>query len=104
LFQVSFENCILNFSSFYGVKLKGSKFGNCTLQEVDFTAADLTNVTFADSDLLRSIFVESILERVDFTSAYNYTIDPELNRMKKAKFSLNGLPGLLEKYNIEIEP
>jgi len=31
-------------------------------------------------------------------------IDPELNRIKKAKFSQSGLAGLLEKYDLEIDP
>jgi len=30
-------------------------------------------------------------------------IDPEVNRIKKAKFSVSGVPGLLNKYDIEIE-
>jgi fluoroquinolone resistance protein len=30
-------------------------------------------------------------------------VDPEVNRMKKAKFSTAGVTGLLDKYNIVIE-
>jgi hypothetical protein len=43
------------------------------------------------------------LEKADFRSAFNFSIDPEMNRMKKAKFSRTGVFGLLHKYNIEIE-
>jgi hypothetical protein len=43
------------------------------------------------------------MEKTDFTSAVNYSIDPEINKLAKAKFSLNGIKGLLEKYNIDIE-
>jgi hypothetical protein len=43
------------------------------------------------------------LERTDFRTSYNYSIDPEINRISKAKFSINGVVGLLGKYNIEIE-
>jgi hypothetical protein len=43
------------------------------------------------------------LAAVDFSTAYNYTIDPEFNPMKKAKFSTQGIPGLLQKYDIKIE-
>ncbi|WP_419802798.1 hypothetical protein [Mucilaginibacter sp.] len=38
----------------------------------------------------------------DFSSAYNFSIDPENNRIKKAKFSVAGLPGLLEKFGLKI--
>lgn len=103
LFEVNFSNCIINFSSFYAVKLKNTNFNACIMQEVDFTDADLTNVSFHDCDLQRAIFVETILEKTDFRTALNYSIDPELNRMKKAKFSLPGVLGLLDKYAIEIE-
>jgi hypothetical protein len=30
-------------------------------------------------------------------------IDPENNKVKKAKFALTGIAGLLEKYGIEID-
>ena len=33
----------------------------------------------------------------------NFGIDPELNQLKKAKFSIVGIPGLLNKYGIEIQ-
>ncbi|MEI6884575.1 MAG: hypothetical protein WCO02_08810 [Bacteroidota bacterium] len=39
----------------------------------------------------------------DFRSSFNYSIDPGMNRMKKAKFSLAGLVGLLDQYDIEVE-
>jgi hypothetical protein len=43
------------------------------------------------------------LEKADFRSAYNLSIDPEKNKIKKAKFSSTCLTELLEKYNIDIE-
>ncbi|GEM_PF-5150870 len=33
----------------------------------------------------------------------DYSINPETNKIKKAKFSLLGIPGLLDRYDIEIE-
>ncbi|MCC6186899.1 MAG: pentapeptide repeat-containing protein, partial [Chitinophagaceae bacterium] len=43
-----------------------------------------------------------ILEKTDFRSAYNYSIHPERNRIKKAKFAQAGLAGLLQHYDIVI--
>ena len=37
-----------------------------------------------------------------FQTAYNYKIDPEINPMRKAKFSTQGIVGLLDKYDIKM--
>ena len=54
-------------------------------------------------DVSGAIIENSVLEEVDFRTAYNYTIDPESNRIRKAKFEVQGIDGLLSKYGIEIE-
>jgi hypothetical protein len=50
-----------------------------------------------------AIFNDSQLAGADFRTAFNYKIDPEFNPMKKAKFSAQGIVGLLDKYDIKIE-
>ncbi len=100
--EVSFENTILNHSSFYQLNLKNTNFKNTQCHEVDFTEANLTNSIFDNCDLLRTNFVNSVLEKVNFSSSYNLYIDPEINKLKKAKFSLDNISGLLKKYEIEI--
>ncbi|RZL97280.1 MAG: pentapeptide repeat-containing protein, partial [Pedobacter sp.] len=102
LLTVSFEDCFLHLSSFYKLKLKKTKFIKCDLREVDFADADLTAATFIECNLDRSIFQNTILEKVDFRTATNYSIDPETNRIKNAKFSKDGIAGLLDKYKIDI--
>ncbi len=99
----TFEDCSLKLSTFYKLKLKKTLFKNCNLQEVDFTETDISQSKFENCDLQRAIFAKTNLEMVDFRTAYNYSIDPEFNRMKKAKFSATGVIGLLDKYNIIIE-
>jgi fluoroquinolone resistance protein len=103
--MVSFEidGCVLEFSSFNKLKLKKTIFKNSKIIEADFTEADLSDSSFVNCDLQRTIFKITNLERVDFRTSYNYSIDPDSNRIKKAKFSLPGIAGLLEKYDIEIE-
>ena len=83
--------------------VKKVKFKNCSLQEVDFIESDLSNSIFDNCDLALAIFKNTLLEKADFRTAYNYSIDPEINRIKKAKFSRAGLVGLLDSYDIEIE-
>jgi fluoroquinolone resistance protein len=73
------------------------------LREVDFVECDLTNSLFERCDLLSAMFDGTTLEGSDLRTAQNFSIDPELNRVKKAKFSVDGLPGLLNKYNLIIE-
>jgi fluoroquinolone resistance protein len=103
LFAAGFENCILNFASFYKMGLKNANFKDCKLQEVDFSECNLSGAVFDNCDLTRAAFEHTNLEKADFRTAFNYSIDLELNRTKKAKFSIPGIVGLLDKYEIEIE-
>ena len=102
LFSVDFDSCQLNLSSFYNCSLKKTSFKNCNLSEVDLAGADLTGSTFENCDLQGAIFDNTILEKADLRSSFGFMIDPEANRVKKAKFALASLPGLLGKYDIEI--
>jgi len=103
LLSFRFKGCTLDLSSFYGLVLKKTIFENCKLLEVDFVETDLTASTFDGCDLQRAIFDRSILERADFRAAYNFNIDPERNKVRKAKFSRDGVVGLLGKYDIVVE-
>jgi uncharacterized protein YjbI with pentapeptide repeats len=98
-----FENCSLNHSSFYQTSIKKTVFKNSKLQEVDFSDCDLTISLFDNCDLAGATFMNTNIEKTDFRTSINYTINPEINRIKKAKFSLQGVIGLLAKYDIEID-
>ncbi len=102
-FSVRFNNCTLNHSSFYSWKIKKTIFKNSHLIEVDFTNCDLSNAVFDNCDLSNAIFENTTLEKADFRTSFNYSLNPEINRIKKAKFSLTGIAGLLSKYDIEID-
>ena len=99
----SFEDCQVNHSSFYKTGISKTVFRATQLHETDFTDADLTGVVFDNCDLLRATFDNTVLERADLRTAFNYSIDPERNRLKKARFSLPEVVGLLNKYDIIIE-
>jgi len=100
---IELDNCILNHASFYKRKLKELQFRDCKMLEVDFTEADLTGAVFSNCDLAGAVFDRTILEKADLRTAYHYMLDPETNRVKKAKFSADGIAGLLSKYDITIE-
>ena len=101
--RTGFNCCVLDYSSFYKVKLKGALFQDTKLLEVNFTEADLTSVSFAGCDLSGTVFENTILVSTDFRSARNFIIDPERNSLRKAKFSSSDLVRLLTKYQLEIE-
>ncbi|MBQ4819174.1 pentapeptide repeat-containing protein [Aquimarina sp. MMG016] len=103
MFSVEFGKCNLDLASFYGFVLKNTVFNNCNLKEADFTETDLTGSVFHNCNLSNAVFKNTIAERVDFRTAENFTIDPENNRLKKAKFSTSGLSGLLEKYDLIVK-
>lgn len=104
LFTVAFDNCHLNLSSFYRRALKKTSFRNCSLHEADFTESDLSGSVFDNCDLTGARFENTVLDKVDFRTAFNYTINLQINKAKKAQFSLAGLPGLLAGYDIVITP
>ncbi len=87
---------------FFKLSLKNIEFKDCRLHEVDFTEAILTNAAFLNCDLQRAVFDNSILEGADFRTAYHFSINPQNNRIKKAKFSHNNIAGLLDTYQLSI--
>ncbi len=103
MFSVQFEGCQLNLSSFFKRKIKKAWFKDCQLHEVDFAECDLNHSNFINCDLAGAIFDHTNLEHANLTTAINFIIDPNENSLKKAKLSLPGLPGLLQKYGIVIE-
>jgi len=102
-FSFSFENCQLDYASFYKLKIKKTVFSKSQFKEADFTECDLNHAVFDDCNLLLARFDHNNLEWADFRTSYNFLIDPGINRVKKAKFSLSGIAGLLEKFDIVIE-
>ncbi len=101
--EFGFQNCILNHASFFKMKFKKTVFKDCQLIETDFSECDVTSSTFDNCDLSGATFDATNLEKADFRTSFNYIIDPEINKIKKAKFALPEVLGLLSKYDIVIE-
>ena len=78
-------------------------FKQCVIHEVDFTDADLSNAVFDNCDLMGSTFMNTNVEKANFSTAKNYSINPAFNKIKKAKFSVPEITGLLHQYDIVIE-
>ena len=99
----SFENCRLGHSSFFRLKLRKTRFVHCDMEGVDFGEADLTEALFESTKLVQAIFDNTILEKADLRTASGFSIEPERNKLKKARFSKANIAGLLDKYQIKVE-
>lgn len=104
LFAAVFTDCLMDSCSFQGMSLQHATFAGCRMHGVEFSGADVSGVVFDRCDLSDAVFVDCDLRGTDFRTALGFTLDPELNRMKGARFSLDGLQGLLAKYGIRVEP
>lgn len=103
LLYFKFSYCMLSYASFYQLKITKMIWKNCMLEEADFSEAELTGAQFMDCDFRGAMFDQTNLEKADFSTSINYSIDPEANRIKKAKFSKDGALGLLAKYDIILD-
>ncbi|MEH6445642.1 MAG: pentapeptide repeat-containing protein [Oceanospirillaceae bacterium] len=99
---VSFERCVLNDSSFYGLTLQRLKLLDCRCYEVDFREGDFNHANFSHSDFTRSLFSRTNLTAANFSEALNYDIEIENNRIKGAKFSRYEAVRLLNSLEIEL--
>ena len=102
LFAVHFDQCQLDYASFWARAMPNTRFMGCSLREADFTGADLTNAVFQECSLLNAVFSQTKLPAADFTTAHDVVLDPELNELQQARFALHGLPGLLAKHGLVI--
>lgn len=103
LFEVYFTESQADFSSFYQCNLKSSKFNKSQFVSVDFSDSNLSGVSLNSCDFKNAIFNNTNLEKADFSTANNFEINPERNKIKHAKFSLQGLQGLLQHHKIIIK-
>lgn len=103
LFQVQFASCQLRYASFSGKRMQGTLFQQCTCAEVDFTQANLTNASFQECSLNEAVFHHTQLTGADFTTATGFSINPENNPLRGARFSLPGLLGLVDTYGVVVQ-
>lgn len=98
----NFNGCNLNDSSFYKIVIKKTLFKDSSLHNADMTECDLSGSIFDKCDFKGAVFSNTNLEKCDFLTSFNYSINPEANKIKKAKFSIPSVIGLLDKYDIKI--
>ncbi|HVN58121.1 MAG TPA: pentapeptide repeat-containing protein [Bacteroidales bacterium] len=103
IISFSLDSCSLELCSFNKLKLKKSVFKNSRITEADFTETDLSSSIIKNCDLDRSVFRMTNLENADLRGSYNFSVDPDLNRIRRARFSAATLAGLMGKYDIIVD-
>ncbi len=82
--------------------LRNFVFEDSILIDVDFSSANMQRAQFANCDLSGATFRNTNLSRADFSTAKNYDIDPKINILAKAKFSMPEAVSLLSGLGIEL--
>jgi fluoroquinolone resistance protein len=103
LLEFNFEECTLDLSSFYGLKIPKTKILNSRLTDVDFTNTDIKGGSFYGSNMASALFDKSNVELCDFRNVENLNLSPNLNQIKKAIFDRQSAMGLLHALNIVIK-
>ncbi|GAB3314021.1 pentapeptide repeat-containing protein [Larkinella ripae] len=101
-FHADFQKCQLDHAVFLNRKLKKAQFIDCSLKETHFLKCDLPGAKFKECNLELARFEDNNLVQADFSTSYNLELNPDTNKIKKAKFSLHNLPGLLTKHDLVI--
>ncbi len=100
--SISFSECIISDSSFYGLSLSEMELTHCKVHDVDFRNANFSKSSFIYSDFTNSLFMKTNLQEVDFSEAENYDINIFNNDIKFAKFSRMEAVRLLHCLEIEL--
>jgi uncharacterized protein YjbI with pentapeptide repeats len=87
-FDVRFDYCNLSQNSFHLLDLRQMKFINSLIQDTGFEECNLENALFDRCNLEQSVFINNNLKKSNFETSKNYLIDPKVNDIQKAQFSL----------------
>jgi len=102
-FGNSFENCVLDMSNFTGLNISHFEAYKSSFNEVWFNEANLSESVLKECDFEGAYFNNSNLYKADLRSSYGYMINPQFNKISKAKFSLPEAVSLLSGFDISLE-
>ena len=102
-FFPAFKNCVIDNSIFNGICLRKGKIFTCKLVDCDFSACDFSEADFTNTVFKHVTISQCNLEKADFRYCQGYRINPDTNRVRKAKFSLPEAQSFLSFLDIIIE-
>jgi len=88
--------------NFAGCKMKGFKAIDCRFEGCHFSETNLEEAVFTGSIFRESPMHHCDLRKADFQGVEGYSIDPRVNKIQKAKFSLPEAVTLLQCFDIKI--
>jgi uncharacterized protein YjbI with pentapeptide repeats len=97
------SGCVLQFNTFFKMKLSKLLFSDSKILDCSFMEANLAGSVFRGVDFLNSTFQDCDLTACDFREARNYRINTAANSMAGARFSLPEVVGLLDNLGVIIE-
>ncbi len=97
---LSFTECILDDSNFFGLDMQELVMKACRAYEVDFRSSSLQRANFTATNFKGALFGNTHLENANFTHASNTRIDLRTNHLKGAIFSHFEALALLEHLGI----
>lgn len=103
LFSIKLEKCIAQMCNFTGLNMSDFSFSGSEIIDCDFYETKLTSADFSHCKLKGTLFENCDLSEADFSKATEYAIDPSLNQIKKAKFSMPEVLSFLKPLDIQIE-
>jgi uncharacterized protein YjbI with pentapeptide repeats len=103
VFDIEFDRCRILNCNFSDLKMKLSKFSRCSLRGCDFQNTYLVGADFDGSSFSETLFHACDLEKASFRGARGYSIDPRVNKVAKAVFSVPEVLSLIECFGIRIE-
>lgn len=78
-FELRFQRCIMNDSSFFGLTLNELILDDCKLHDVDFREGDFAGSAMNGCDFTHSLFMRTNLQKVDFGESTNYAVDTTIS-------------------------
>ncbi len=99
---LKFQQCILNYSSFFALHLQEITIEECKAHEVDFRSGNFTDANLSYTNFTGALFNHTKLNRCNFKEASHYHIDVLNNDIHGAKFCRFEAVSLLESLGIEL--
>lgn len=87
-FNINFYSCNISQNLFHMLDLRCMRFENSIIKDSGFEECNLQQAIFDNCDLELTTFIKNNLKKADFETSKNYLINPNLNDIQDAIFSL----------------
>ncbi len=98
------ERCRLDLGSFRDAQVRGSRFADCSLREVDLGGADLQGAELTGCDLTAATVAGTDLRQASLVGSYGYAFDPAENRVQGLRLDAAAAGGILRAMGLVVEP